>query len=159
MRAIDLKIEHLRNPIGIITDSLFISWDIDNDCTQTAFEITVTEDGRKIYDSGKIVSLQQYYLIDSLCMRSRMRGQVSVSLWDQRDELELESETAVFELGILDETEWAAKWIRVNDEVISHTEGEIIQAASENKQKLDAINLKAYEAYECGDKKDGFAPP
>ena len=51
MKAINIKTEYLKNPIGIDIDKPRIMWNCDGGITQTAYRIITDE-----WDSGKIES-------------------------------------------------------------------------------------------------------
>ena len=60
MRACNIKIEHLDNPIGIDVPRPYISWTCEGGIKQTAYEIKAfelcAEDGikKEIWESGKV---------------------------------------------------------------------------------------------------------
>ena len=51
MKAINIKTEYLKNPLGIDIENTRVMWNCEGGVTQTAYQI-VTED----WDSGKIES-------------------------------------------------------------------------------------------------------
>ena len=56
MKAINLKTEHLVNPIGIDIRTPYLSWNCEGGKKQTAYEIEAVSEGEVILSSGKIAS-------------------------------------------------------------------------------------------------------
>ena len=56
MKAINLRTEHLVNPIGIDIRTPYLSWNREGGKKQTAYEIETMADGEVILNSGKIAS-------------------------------------------------------------------------------------------------------
>ncbi|MGN0533623.1 MAG: family 78 glycoside hydrolase catalytic domain, partial [Eubacterium sp.] len=105
MKAINIKCEYLKNPIGIDIESPRIMWNCEGGIKQTAYQI-VTDS----WDSGKV---------DSSSMRCRLpvkfeagkRVTYKIKLWDENEAEGEWSEEAFFEYGIKN---WQAKWITGN---------------------------------------------
>lgn len=110
MRAINLKTEHMENPIGIDVREPYISWNCEGGIEQTAYEIKLYADGEEIWNSG-IVSSDRMSVIYKNGLKSRQVYSFQVRLWDENGQVGDWSEKAFFETGILDKTEWKAKWI------------------------------------------------
>lgn len=102
MKAIRLRTEYLKNPIGIDFDHPRLFWNCSGGITQTAYRIKTEK-----WDSGKVVSSSMHavYMPD-LSERERVTWQVC--LYDENDEEGEWSEPAFFETGI---HSWQAKWI------------------------------------------------
>ncbi len=107
MKAIRLRTEYLKNPIGIDIPQPRLMWNCADGVTQTAYQI-VTES----WDSGKVrsSSMQAVY---PKPLQSRERVNWKIRLWDENGEPGDWSE-AFFEMGLLDKTDWAVKWITGN---------------------------------------------
>lgn len=56
MQATNLKTNHLTQPLGIDTGTLFLSWQCAEGVRQTAYEIEVTAGAETLWASGKILS-------------------------------------------------------------------------------------------------------
>ena len=54
MRAINLKTNHLTEPVGIDAGALFLSWQCADGVRQTAYEIELTANGETVWHSGKV---------------------------------------------------------------------------------------------------------
>ncbi len=104
MKAIRLRTEYLFDPIGIDMQSPRLMWNCAGGVRQTAYQI-VTEN----WDSGRVesASMRAEY---PKPLRSRERVSWRVRLWDENDEPGEWSE-AFFEMGLLDASDWQAKWI------------------------------------------------
>jgi alpha-L-rhamnosidase len=123
VRLYALTCEHLQNPNGLGVRQPRLSWKLRSEQPgerQTAFEIRAAstaaglgKDKPDLWDSGKILSDQSVLLPwggNSLGSRAQVFWQVRV--WDRDGRPSAWSETASFELGLLDAaTEWKAKWI------------------------------------------------
>lgn len=110
MKAINLKTEHLRNPLGIDIQTPYLSWICHGGKRQTAYEIeTFTVQG-EFWNSGKVASGQMNAVLGKSAL-SRQRVFWKVRLWDETGQEGEWSEPAFFEMGLLDKKEFAAKWI------------------------------------------------
>ena len=107
MKAIRLRTEYLKIPIGIDIPQPRLTWNAEGGVTQTAYQI-VTEK----WDSGKVESssMQARYPKE---LRSRERVSWKLRLWDENGEPGEWSES-FFEIGLLDKSDWQAKWITGN---------------------------------------------
>ena len=56
MRAINLKTNHLTEPVGIDAGVLFLSWQCADGVRQTAYAIELTANGETVWHSGKVQS-------------------------------------------------------------------------------------------------------
>lgn len=109
MKAINLKTEYLVDPIGIDIQNPQLSWTCEGGIKQTAYQIVAKTNGSDVWNSGKVVSSSmRAYFPQSL--QSRQKVEWSITLWDENDK-EGESSQAYFEMGLLKDTDWKAKWI------------------------------------------------
>ena len=107
MRAVHLRTEYLKNPIGIDVAYPRLMWSCDGGVTQTAYQIIAGE-----WDSGKVAnsSMRAEYPNP---LRDRERVNWRIRLWDEND-TPGEWAEAFFETGIRD---WRASWITGNYKV------------------------------------------
>ena len=107
MNAIRLRTEYLKNTIGIDILKPRLMWNAEGGVTQTAYQI-VTEH----WDSGKVEgpSMQAAY---PLPLQSRDRVTWKIRLLDVNDQPGDWAE-AFFEMGLLEKSDWQAKWITGN---------------------------------------------
>lgn len=108
MKAINIKTEYLKNPIGIDIDNPRVMWNCEDGVTQTAYQI-VTDD----WDSGKVESNSMRAVIPVKFEKGK-RVTFKIKLWDENDTEGEFSEENFFEYGIKN---WSAKWITGNYEV------------------------------------------
>lgn len=118
MKAINLRCEYLNNPIGIDIQKPRLMWNCEGGITQTAYRIIATSEGKTVWDSGKVhsSSMSAEY---PLALSSRKRIEWNVSLWDENDNCSMSSETAFFEMGLLNADDFVSKWITGNYRVSS----------------------------------------
>ena len=111
MRAIRLRTEYRKNPLGIDQLNPRFTWNCEDGERQCAYRVIVTDDERGVlFDSGKVEtsSMHCQYKGNPLC--SRQRAYWKVWIWDEKGQ-ESASDTAWFEMGLLKEQDWKAKWI------------------------------------------------
>jgi alpha-L-rhamnosidase len=117
-----LRCEYATDPIGIGTTRPRLFWQIDDDrsgATQTRYRILVASsadrlagDGGDLWDSGEVASAEHAQVVyDGSLLRSRTRAFWKVRSLDAEGEFSPWSETASFELGLLEPRDWTAEWI------------------------------------------------
>lgn len=109
MRAIQLKTEHMVNPLGLQTANPNLSWVCADGICQTAYQIIAKANGKIVWDSGKVASSQMSARYGGAAAKARQRISWSVKLWDEQDQAG-QAESAWFEMGLIDGS-WEAKWI------------------------------------------------
>ena len=119
MEAIRLRVEYLKNPIGIDYVKPRLSWNCQDGIKQTAYQIVATDEGGNVlWDSKKVESSQMVHIPwGGKALDSRAIVNWKVRLWDEKDTLGAWCETAYFELGLLHKDDWKAKWITGNYKV------------------------------------------
>lgn len=110
MKAVNLKTEHLVNPIGIDIREPYLSWNCLGGKKQTAYEIEAVSGGQVIWNSGKVIS-DKMNEVFGVPAESKKRISWRIRLWDENDTEGEWSEEAFFEMGILDRSQFVAKWI------------------------------------------------
>lgn len=113
MKAERLKTENLYNPMGIDVVSPTFSWNRKDGIKQTAYRIVASIDNETAWDSGKVKSGDNFAVWKAEALKSRASVKWRVWLWDENDNAE-ESETAVFEIGLTEKSDWSANWISGN---------------------------------------------
>lgn len=120
MKAIELKCEYLDNPVGIDVTAPRFFWKCNGGKTQSAYQIICEREGKTIWDTGKVASCEMTHIpYRGKSLQSRDRVNWKVLLWDEADAPGEWSE-AYFEMGLLEETDWTAKWIRGDYKVKKH---------------------------------------
>lgn len=117
----NLKTEYMTDPIGIETDSVHFSWNLESlliGAKQAAYQIQVFEKGQdslQVWDSGKVQSDQSVgipYEGDELLEGVSYRWTVQV--WNENGNM-VTSKEAEFETGVTHQKEWTdTEFIRMN---------------------------------------------
>lgn len=142
MKAINLKTEHLTDPIGIDIAKPYLSWTCEDGIMQTAYEIEAREDGNLLWDSGKVCGSQMHAVLEKE-LQSRQQVSWRVRLWDEAGREGEWSEHAVFETGIMDKALFKAAWI--NPELVC--DPEVHKPASYLKKSFHAAKGKEARLY------------
>ncbi|MEZ5276961.1 MAG: family 78 glycoside hydrolase catalytic domain [Opitutaceae bacterium] len=123
MRPHGLRCEYFRNPLGIENRCPRLSWLIDSGKAgerQTAWQVKVYGDpasiGRKtevvLWNSGRVPSSESHLIrYAGQTLRSRQRCWWQVRVWNGDDEVSEWSELAVWEMGLLEPSDWQARWV------------------------------------------------
>ena len=117
MKAVRLRTEYLVNPIGIDIVAPRLYWNAEGGKKQTAYQIIAKSGGKIIWNTGKVASSRMTHILyEGQPMHSREKVYWSVKLWDENGEGG-EISTGSFEMGLLENTDWKAKWITGNYKV------------------------------------------
>lgn len=123
-KAKDLKVsEGFSNPLGFYDDEPSFSWRLPNDVNaQSAYTIIVGSspdllpDQADLWNSGKIVSSQSLFIqYEGVKLESRQKVFWRIKYWDEDGAESQWSDVAYFELGLLSNRDWTAKWIGLPD--------------------------------------------
>ncbi len=121
--AVDgLRCEYRVNPVGLDVKSPRLSWRLSSDGRgqrQTASRILVASspeglalDRGDLWDSGRIASDETLNVgYRGQPLRSRMRVWWKVRVWDREHEPSAWSAPASWTMGLVDRSDWQAKWI------------------------------------------------
>lgn len=100
MKAIHLRTEYLKNPMGIDIERPRLFWTCEGGRKQTAYQIIAKCGSKIVWDSGKVASSRMTHIrYGGEPLRSRQRIWWSVNLWDEND-VGGEVSTAWFEMGL-----------------------------------------------------------
>ena len=117
MKAVRLRTEYLVNPIGIDIVAPRLYWNAEGGKKQTAYQIIAKSGGKIIWNTGKVASSRMTHILyEGQPLHSREKVYWSVKLWDENGEGG-EISTGSFEMGLLENTDWKAKWITGNYKV------------------------------------------
>jgi alpha-L-rhamnosidase len=126
LEVIKLRCEYMENPIGIDCVKPRISWQLSSDeksVIQAAYQVEVAEEAsfaQKLWDSGKVDSDQSLHVeLTGLQVVSRKRYYYRVKSWNTNGASSAWSETAYWEMGMLEASEWQAKWISAPEQIIA----------------------------------------
>lgn len=118
----NLRCEYLKNPIGLDIPQPRLSWNIDSperDWNQRAYRVLVastspllTADNGDIWDSGQVMSAESVHVqYRGRPLTSRQHCYWKVRVWDSSGRATDWSPSAFWEMGLLSETDWKARWI------------------------------------------------
>jgi len=111
MKAIHMQTEYITEPLGLGIINPRFYWNCEGGIKQNAYRVIAQRDGEIIWDSGKVQSCSMTHVCyDGAPLTSRERVEWSVTLWDEND-LAGEQTSSWFEIGLLDKSDWTAKWI------------------------------------------------
>lgn len=115
MKAVRLRTAHLMNPIGIDIRKPLLTWNAEGEHLQTAYRLIAFSDGKEIWNTGKVKGNKMHSVYEGP-VKSRMRVEWQVTLWDENDAEGEAGENAVFEYALLDKLDFSAKWINPETE-------------------------------------------
>ncbi len=111
MKAIRLRTEYLKEPMGINIPRPRLSWNCEGGVKQTAYQIIAKIGNETVWDSGKVASSSMTHIpYEGKAFKSRERVNWSVKLWDENG-MGGEISHSFFEMGFLNASDWKAKWI------------------------------------------------
>lgn len=114
MRATHLQTEYLMEPLGLSITKPRFYWNCEGGMTQTAYQIVAKRNEELLWDSGKVLSSRMTHIAyEGMPLRSRDQVKWSVTLWDENGQPG-DSAESWFELGLLEPSDWTAKWITGN---------------------------------------------
>lgn len=108
-----LRAETLDNPLGIDARPPRLSWQMRSErpgAKQVAYQIIATGGEGEGWDSGQIESAQSVNIPYGGALHSRDRVEWRVRVWDETG-ARAESDPATFEMGLLNQTDWRARWV------------------------------------------------
>ncbi|SDT43619.1 NPCBM-associated, NEW3 domain of alpha-galactosidase [Paenibacillaceae bacterium GAS479] len=123
----DLKTEYMNNPLGIDVMKPRMSWKLRSDSraqNQTAYRIQVASSSENLsannpdmWDTNKVESSQSANIAyNGKPLESGKRYYWRVQVWDKSDTAPSEwSSPSWWEMGLLNEADWQAKWIGMSD--------------------------------------------
>ncbi len=115
-----LRCEYAVNPIGIGVRQPLLSWiieSVERGIVQSAYQVTVSAvDGGLLWDSGRVETSQSTNITYAGApVKSGVRYSWKVQIRDNKGR-ECESEEAFWEMGLLEDSDWQAKWISAKPE-------------------------------------------
>lgn len=157
LRATELKVNNLDTPLGIDTNPRFC-WTNKSKTIgrlQTAYQIIVASTAElaasytgDIWDTGKVESDENFDIAyEGTPLTSRTDYYWAVRLWDEEDTASDWTAVARFGTGVLDQSEWTAKWI--GGRIQTNRNG-IAPAPMLRKSFELADEVKMAKVYVCG---------
>lgn len=157
-----LLCDNLSNPIGIGVSNPTFSWQLKSDkrnVIQAAYEIRVSNDLSHLkkrksleWNSGKILSDESVHVIyKGNALQSAKKYFWQVRVWDNYGKASGWSTPAFFQMALLNETDWKAKWIEPGFEDIVGQPSPMFrkQFSSDKKIKSAAVFITAHGLYEA----------
>jgi alpha-L-rhamnosidase len=121
VRVQKLLVENLSNPLGMDVTFPRFTWQLVSDqrnTMQTAYEIRVAKTGDvlkekdALWSSGKVSSDSSVHVLyKGKPLQSGTKYYWCVRVWDNHGKISGWSRTAFWQMGLLDSTDWKAKWI------------------------------------------------
>lgn len=110
MKAVRLRVEYLKNPVGLDIRNPRLYWQCEGGVRQTAYQIRGEIDGIP-FEGKKEESSSMTHI--PFCGKVFSRSIVTwqVRLWDEQGICGEWSNKAGFEMGLLDKKDWSARWI------------------------------------------------
>lgn len=162
MKAIRLRTEYLKDPMGIDIIKPRFFWNCEGGQKQTAYQIICKRSGKTVWDSGKVASDTMTGIeYGGEALRSRDIVTWAVKLWDEND-CGGEIASSKFEMGLLQAADWKAKWITGNYKVNKKQRypvdcfRKIFDAKDIAKARLYITACGVYEAQINGEKCGNF---
>src|SRR6185437_6658441 len=123
---VKLRCDYRDNPLGIDNTTPHFSWQSDNterNWRQSAYQILVASSAHNlqggkadVWDSGKQSSDESVGIAyGGPALQSRKRYYWTVRVWDANGQQSQASESAWWEMGLLQTSDWSAKWITRTD--------------------------------------------
>jgi Bacterial alpha-L-rhamnosidase 6 hairpin glycosidase domain/Alpha-L-rhamnosidase N-terminal domain/Bacterial alpha-L-rhamnosidase concanavalin-like domain/Bacterial alpha-L-rhamnosidase C-terminal domain len=118
--ATTLRVDTQTNPIGLGDATPALSWRLAGG-RQSAYQIRVASSEAQLgqpdlWDSGKVTSSDSTNILyDGAALKSRQAAVWDVRVWDGSGAAGDWSDPATFELGLLSNSDWSAKWIENPD--------------------------------------------
>jgi len=121
----NLRVEFMKNPVGIDTPDPQFSWEMESDVRgmkQTAYEIRLLGEDRNsvLWTSGKITSDKSVGIRgNGISLLPSTPYWWAVDVWDQDDHKISSTEEAFFETGLMS-TGWSgAEWLKIKEKTVS----------------------------------------
>lgn len=111
MKAVHLRCDYLPNPLGLDEAHPELSWTLEGGKKQSGYRLLASLNGTKLA-SGKILSSAMSHVPFPWPLKSRDRVEWAIVPFDENGKEGEPSETAFFEMGLLQPEDWQAQWIR-----------------------------------------------
>ena len=143
---------NLKNPVGMNLEDSSLSWQIPfgANVSQSAYRIQVFSGDKIVADSGKVASGASVRVANPLKnIGSRQKFSWRVKIWDANGAESPWSDSAIFEAGLLQNSDWRAKWISSPDapRPLYKTPQKAVQIYGENRMGYPPTLLrKSFDA-------------
>lgn len=152
----NLLVQYLNNPIGIESKHPLLSYTLTSDIhhqAQTAYRILAAstqnllrQEIGDVWDSGKVFDPKPFAIeYAGKPLKSRQRVFWKAKVWDKNDVESVWSETAVWEMGLLNESEWTANWIGHGDGMeVNKSAAPQVAVDFDVKNEREIVRARAY---------------
>lgn len=141
LRITRLRCEYLADPLGLNECAPRLSWELEGGrrgARQVAYRLRVTDSAEKLaggaadmWDSGRVLSDRTTHIAYAgRPLASRDECHWSVELWDETGAV-LHSAPARWTMGLLKASDWTARWIAADPEIIRRDSGAIAPTLTE----------------------------
>jgi len=129
VRIYDLRCNGLKEPIGVDTPKPFLTWKLENiskenGIYQSAYQILVSSSIEKIkklegdlWDSGRVECKAYQVVYGGEHLQKGQRVWWRVRIWDDKGRVSDYSEPSFWEMGLISDRNWLAKWIEPPPEI------------------------------------------
>lgn len=121
-----VKCEYAVDPVGIDTLEPRLSWVLSSEERgedQSAYQVQVAvspealKNGKFLWDSGKVISDQSLNVVyKGSALKSGMRCYWQVRVWDRKDRVTSWSKPALWQVALLEPTDWKTSWIGLSSQ-------------------------------------------
>lgn len=115
IQAMALQTEYMDNPMGIDNTSQRLSWKVEGAKKQAGFELRISVNGGEWVSQEKTLTDRMHTML-AVPLASRDIVKWQIRLTDENGETGQWSKEAVFEMGLLQKSDWKAVWIMGNYE-------------------------------------------
>ncbi|KAH7103066.1 bacterial alpha-L-rhamnosidase-domain-containing protein [Auriculariales sp. MPI-PUGE-AT-0066] len=108
------KVDGLHSSIGIFSSKPLLSWrfiGLARGAVMTKYQLRATSGSESIWDTGLVFSNISRCSWEGRALKSREAIVWQVNAWDEHNEETGWSDPASFEVALLDNSDWSAKWI------------------------------------------------
>jgi alpha-L-rhamnosidase len=126
-QSINLRCEHMVNPIGIDATSPRLKWQMNDTrkgALQTAYQIVAGTDSAKVskgkgnmWDSRKVQSTGMLENYQGKPLQPFTKYYWTVRIWDQNDKQSSFAKVASFETGMMQMSNWKGSWISDTEDI------------------------------------------
>ena len=163
MTITELKCEYRINPLEVEATRPRLSWIIQSnqrDQVQTAYQIIVSSsleqlkrNNGDLWNSRKVISEQSVHVrYNGTPLRSRDRCWWKVRVWDRNNDPTEWSDPACWEVGLLNQEDWKARWIGFDSQAAPMFRKEFMAGKQIENARAYISGLGYYELYLNGEK-------
>ena len=147
---VKLRTDYRENPLGIDDTAPHFSWQSDSterNWHQSAYQILVASSAENlqngtadVWDGGKQSSDESVGVVyGGPVLQSRKRYYWTVRVWDANGQQSQSTENAWWEMGLLQKTDWSAKWITRTDPEATADQAGIRWIWAEGQNALQSV--------------------